>query len=274
MKKNEKPGTVLFRTGDIARILNMSSSGVLFYDRKGVVSAARGENGYRGFDANALSTLGLLRAFERAGFTLEEANTLFQKDASNAKEALIAKRAQLMENIELIDMILGRMDMTGAMDERFEREKARLETSPEFCYAPYWEECFEMDAVTPEERRQMREVDISWLAAMPIVRYCGKIRLEGGVQLSEKGMIVTREMALKRRLALPPLVERIPEQRCLHFFYKGDQQKAIDEAVQALAQEGLCCAGPMLTIIQHIRRMDMTTKMRFNEYWIPVKEIC
>lgn len=244
MKKNEKPGTVLFRTGDIARILNMSSSGVLFYDRKGVVSAARGENGYRGFDANALSTLGLLRAFERAGFTLEEANTLFQKDASDAKEALIAKRAQLMENIELIDMILGRMDMTGAMDERFEREKARLETSPEFCYAPYWEECFEMDAVTPEERRQMREVDISWLAAMPIVRYCGKIRLEGGVQLSEKGMIVTREMALKRRLALPPLVERIPEQRCLHFFIREISRRRLTKRFRRWRRKGCAAQAP------------------------------
>ena len=107
MKKNEKPGTVLFRTGDIARILNMSSSGVLFYDRKGVVSAARGENGYRGFDANALSTLGLLRAFERAGFTLEE----LQRPGTHA-------------HCEVTEELLSLIDVL--VDGRFEEEKKNI----------------------------------------------------------------------------------------------------------------------------------------------------
>lgn len=64
------------RIGDLARRTQLRTSALRYYESIGLLPAAARISGRREYDGNALNTLQLIQAAQRAGFTLAETRSL------------------------------------------------------------------------------------------------------------------------------------------------------------------------------------------------------
>ncbi|MEX0971575.1 MAG: MerR family transcriptional regulator [Paracoccaceae bacterium] len=90
------------RIGELARRLDISTDTIRFYERRGLISAARRANGYRDYSAEAEALLRLIRLAQRLGFTLAEigALTASLQDQSLSRDAVAAILREKLAEIE------------------------------------------------------------------------------------------------------------------------------------------------------------------------------
>lgn len=91
----------------VARLCGLSSKTIRYYESVGLIAApARGENGYRQYDADAVEELQFLARAREVGFDLQECRQLLelQRDSSrqsrHARQLVLEKSEQLQLRIE------------------------------------------------------------------------------------------------------------------------------------------------------------------------------
>jgi len=100
-----------YKIGEVAKMLEMSSEGIRFFERKGLVTGSRSANHYRVYERKDLFTLFQCLRYSQMGFTLEQSKDLFfAKNISNAidmfdrqireKEKAIQRETELLSNIK------------------------------------------------------------------------------------------------------------------------------------------------------------------------------
>ena len=95
------------RSGELARLVGVSTDTLRHYERKGVVTAPRrSRNGYREYPAETLDRVRLVRRALAVGFTLDElARILKERDSGNApcrqvRELAAIKLAEVEERLK------------------------------------------------------------------------------------------------------------------------------------------------------------------------------
>jgi MerR family transcriptional regulator, Zn(II)-responsive regulator of zntA len=126
------------RSGELAKIVGVSTDTLRHYERKGVLEAPRRlANGYRAYSAGALVRVRTVRAALALGFTLDELSPLFRARAGGrppcravrdlAAAKLADAEAQLAELARLVETLRSQL---AAWDERLSAtprgEPARL----------------------------------------------------------------------------------------------------------------------------------------------------
>ena len=262
--------SVAFRTGDVAEMLGISNSGVIFLEKRGIVRSSRDASGYRYFDDDSITQLGMIRGYERAGFELKEAAALIRDDEVTLMHRIDSQYSRIVEKLRILTLLRERISSDRNMHACFDPARAEVCEGMAFYYCPYWENYYDMDKLTPQECRDMRRVDKSWLAAIPDVRYCGRGTLSGDDYVFEKGSIIEKERAHEIGLLLLPCVQSIDLERCLHFCYDGSVDEAIAFAARHASSLGDTLGSTVLSIMQKLS-LAHEPGCGIHEYWIALK---
>lgn len=124
------------KIGELAGRTGLAASRIRFYERIGLLKAVeRQANGYRSYPADAVLTLQLITAGQRAGFSLDELRTLLPNGLAQWEHGIEALQAQLAQSkahlLELVAQIEAKpQDMDCAANARRVLAEMRLDAAP------------------------------------------------------------------------------------------------------------------------------------------------
>lgn len=106
------------KIGDVARALNIPSSTIRYYEKRGLIPPPNRVSGKREFDKSTMATLRFIQLCQTAGFTISEIDDLIRQYSDDASEpgicqpAVVSKREQVQKQIDelkRVDVMLGEM---------------------------------------------------------------------------------------------------------------------------------------------------------------------
>ena len=116
------------RIGDMAQATGLSRDTLRFYEKRGLLRARRGANGYRDYPPEAVDWLRYLRTAQQLGFTLSEIEAdMPLLAAPDAPETAALLRAALANKLADIDARIAGLSQLRAELAR------RLETQMQSC---------------------------------------------------------------------------------------------------------------------------------------------
>lgn len=86
-----------YNISNVAKMLNISNELLRYYERKGLISPIRSENGYRLYEENDVHLLLGIRRFRNAGFSLNEVDTLLHTGGYNEIKEMLAERIKVLD---------------------------------------------------------------------------------------------------------------------------------------------------------------------------------
>ena len=128
------------RIGELAEAVGLSRDTLRYYEKRGLLRARRGGNGYRDYPAEAADWLRYIRTAQALGFTLQEIEAdlplLVAPDGDSAAVAA-ALRSALQAKLDEIDRrIDGLQALRGALVERLGAQMAECPLRPATGPAP------------------------------------------------------------------------------------------------------------------------------------------
>lgn len=204
-----------FRTGDIAELMGATKMGVHYLEKHGYLTADREQNGYRVYSLSTLTRMAAIKSYERMGFPLKESNVMLDMPVSQIHAVLLERKRQIEEQLAMVEWQLANADPEGLVADRITDDNSRIEMSPPMYYCPVWEEIYDMEHLDSRVARRMREIDISWIAAMPYMQFCSRITREDSGIRFEKGNCIWEPYADGVRI--DEYVTRVEPALCLTF---------------------------------------------------------
>ncbi|MFB9158537.1 MerR family transcriptional regulator [Chromobacterium violaceum] len=98
-------GRLIMRIGELAAQTGMTRDAIRFYERIGLITPERGQegrHGYRRYNASAVRRLGLIKQAKTLGFSLGEIQALLDAWANHSFSPA-QKRAVIADKIRVID---------------------------------------------------------------------------------------------------------------------------------------------------------------------------
>jgi MerR family copper efflux transcriptional regulator len=116
------------RIGELAAATGISRDTLRYYEKRGLLAARRGGNGYRDYPAEAADWLRYIRTAQALGFTLQEIEADLPLLAAPAADSAAALRAALREKLAEIER---RIDgLQRLRDELAQRLNAQMADCP------------------------------------------------------------------------------------------------------------------------------------------------
>lgn len=222
-----------YLTGEIAEYFSLSNMGIHYLEKKGIIHSSRKDNGYRVYHADELTKLGEIRAFERMGFSLQEANS-FHYDYSNILEKIKNKEKELKNQLELIHYYESLFcSKVIKIEEKLTKENTCIESLDVVYWCPCWEEQYNLDFISKETLEEMKKIDCSWLSAMPYMRYCSKVEFDDTSLKAIRGNSIDEQYAKKENVVITSLVEKYSFPKALTFVCEMDTYETILNKVKA-----------------------------------------
>ena len=105
-----------YRISELAKAVGISRSTLLYYEKKGLISGKRGDNGYRYYSDSHLQRLFLLKQLQAGGLTLNECQTFLdakidQQKLSERLEVLDQEIQKKQQARQLLAALLGQTSM-------------------------------------------------------------------------------------------------------------------------------------------------------------------
>lgn len=128
---HSKPQKPFLRSGELARLVGVSTDTLRHYERIGLLTPSRASNGYRQFSAAALHRVRLVRRAIAMGFRLQELARLLQArdrggiPCQEVHALVAAKREALDAKIQEL------MELRDSLQAMLEEWDARLAETPE-----------------------------------------------------------------------------------------------------------------------------------------------
>lgn len=278
MQKNisEETDMKRYTINKISRYLGISGEMLRHYERLGIISPQRMENGYRTYTALDVSIIMRMQFFHSCGFALRDCGDLINRyelqdladTLENARENMrrIAQRAALIS--EEYDRIVGRIQDMERLLGRY-----AFETCPAFAFLPYRisDELLESADIA----RQLPK----WLEAMPCVGAGPYFSIDEVCSHSRRytfGLLTQERYMEAFNLSADPPVIRIPEQYCLTTIVMIPGHQPMDaEAVGPLLayaeQNGYAPAGDIFGRSLTCTRAADDCR-RYHQFWLPVTQ--
>ena len=215
-----------YRTGDIAELMGITNMGVIYLEKRGILHSDRQENGYRTFELDEVTKLGIIRSYEKLGFSLEEALTIITLPEGEVKAILERRKKELRAQMDMLQF-MEEFSCAEIVGEReLSRENTQFVISPAMYYFPVWEDLFAAGSLNREQERQLRKTDVSWISAMPYMRYCSKFSQIDGQWEGVRGNCIQVEHAQDHEVFLNEWVELVPPRYCLRYYDETEDLKA------------------------------------------------
>jgi DNA-binding transcriptional MerR regulator len=131
------------KINEVEQLLNITKPNIRFYEKKGLLSPARNENGYREYSGEDIETLKKIILFRKMGISIEDIKALLdgEKKLSEVVNQNVAHIEEQMKELQGALCISRRMQKDRTLDETFS-----LDT--------YW------NAMVEEERQGLQFFDI------------------------------------------------------------------------------------------------------------------
>ncbi|WP_037601566.1 MerR family transcriptional regulator [Streptacidiphilus rugosus] len=130
------------RIGELARRVGTTTRTLRYYETRGLLSARRGENGYRSYDEDDVRLLRQIRLLQDFGFELEETRPFVDclraghPHGDSCPASLDVYRRKLAELDACIDRLREVRDQVGAQLARAELARAELRAEARTGSAP------------------------------------------------------------------------------------------------------------------------------------------
>jgi DNA-binding transcriptional MerR regulator len=105
-----------YRIGDVVRRTGLTERAIRFYEKNGLLRAARTAAGQRVYGEDTLRTLAIVRVLKRAGFSLSEIRKLMQASmpvrsiVAAQMESLKSAEASIQQSIRLLSALQGELE--------------------------------------------------------------------------------------------------------------------------------------------------------------------
>lgn len=108
------------RAGEVAQAAGVNRQTLRYYERRGLLPAPdRSPGGHRLYDEQAVTTLRVIKAAQRLGFTLEEVADLIEAGRRHGRDTgLQVRAAEKLAEVEqrIADLVLIRENLRAALD--------------------------------------------------------------------------------------------------------------------------------------------------------------
>lgn len=114
-----------YNISNVAKMLNISNELLRHYERKGLISPIRSQNGYRFYEENDIHLLLGIRRFRNAGFSLNEVDTLLHTGDYDDIKEMLSKRIkdldyEIMQKKAVLDSMVKIMDDLNTLKENID----------------------------------------------------------------------------------------------------------------------------------------------------------
>lgn len=117
--------------GELAEATGLSRDTLRYYEKRGLLQARRGSNGYRDYPAEAADWLRYIRMAQALGFTLQEIEADLPLLAASDADSAAALRAVLQAKLAEIDRrIDGLQTLRGELARRITAQMAECPLRP------------------------------------------------------------------------------------------------------------------------------------------------
>lgn len=233
---------------DVAKLLGMTTEGVRFFERQGIVTPHRDvENNYRFYDRVQLIDLEQIQKYQKFGFTLKESEDLLRSsEKDEISDALAAQKKKLIEEQKDVQRKTLATDEMIKSIEYLKKSDLRTETVeiPDLSFLP-----LEGDLAPGKEEAIKAEKSWNCIESAKLSRV---VMHSDGSPCNEKGLLISK--VLQNRYHFPdyPYVVHLPK----HFSYKITINRAIfDDSIypqlySQIKDAGYVPCGEMISEIQ------------------------
>ncbi len=267
-----------YKIGDVARILGVSPDILRYYEKKGVVTPAKGEsNDYRYYDAWDINFLMDCLWFKNFGFSIEQIADIVHIPSIAELDGILAdKEAALRDTITRATLQLRRMEEHRQDLERIDRllYHCEISNSPEFVRFI---------------NRVGNEYDIGgglkglarqWLKALPFNHRYFEMNADAPLPGSEEsyrwGFSLTREYVDALQFEVIPPMAVIPSRKSIHTIFKnsggrgGFAPSLLQYALNFADERDIRIFGPICGVLL-ASVMENGVLTGYFEAWLPIE---
>jgi DNA-binding transcriptional MerR regulator len=118
----------MFTIGELARLTEVASSTIRYYEREGLLSpAARSDGNFRLYDQAEVARLRFIRAAQDLGFTLKDVRKILNLPVTD-HQTCACVQTMIQERLDNLEILLGELEHTR---ESLRRHLTRCQNTPE-----------------------------------------------------------------------------------------------------------------------------------------------
>lgn len=227
---------VEYSTKDIADIMDMTPMGIIYLEKQGAISPKRKENGYRSYQGDDITVLGMVRLYERIGFSLKESLELKEMNRLDALSILEKKREEIAKQLEMIDYHINQLSIKTPIGYY------EIIENINFLWFPVWEDF--IDEIDKKDIKMLKETDIAWLKKMPYMSYCGKYDIKNNTY--SKGNMIFKDHA--KDIVTNKYVETIHLEKCIKLMYRFKNMDTLKKELDNFCEAENINKGNMIYI--------------------------
>ena len=269
---------MIYKIGDVARILGVSPDILRYYEKKGVVTPMKGENNdYRYYDAWDINFLMDCLWFKNFGFSIDQIADIVRIPSIDALDGrLSAREDELRETIRQTQLRLKRLEehrqALGRIDALLYR--CEISESPEFVrFINRVGNAYDIGGGLKGLARQ-------WLKALPFNNRYFEMNADAPLPGSEEnyrwGFSLTREYVDALNFGIIPPMALIPSRKSIHTIFKNSGGRGcfapslLQYAVNYAEERNIRIFGPICGILlASVMENDVLTG--YFEAWLPIE---
>lgn len=268
---------MMYKIGDVAKILGISPDLLRYYEKKGVVMPMKGKhNDYRYYDFWDINFLLDCLWFKNFGFSIDQISDMVKIPSTEDLDELFDKKeAELHDTIARCELLLRR-----SKEYREDLQKAhQLLGVCEIVDSPDYVRYLNRYTDTYRNSPALQKLSHDWLALMPCTHRCFEIAQEDLLDEGGKdyawGLSLGLEYVELLKVSTDPPVVHIPSHKSLHSVFKNVGKgnfspQLIRYMVEYCEANGLTICGPARgNLLCSVDEGDGLTG--YFEVWIPIE---
>ena len=265
-----------YKIGDVAKILGISPDLLRYYQKKGVVTPATGENNnYRYYDAWDINFLIDCLWFKNYGFGIEQTAKLVSASSYDDVLADMRQRCgEIRDDIRRQTMLLERSEQYFSAMDRVRTMLGRCD----LVYSPEFYRYLNRFNADYENIAELQDLSYQWLQYMPFVNRSFEIEradLENGTDNYAWGYSMGIDFVEKLRVPLDPPVKHLCSEPSVHavFASAGKDEfspRRLGFVMDYIRESGLSLAGDARgNLVCSVMENEQLTG--YFEVWVPVE---
>lgn len=267
---------MLYKIGEVAKLLGISSETVRYYEREGVIQSQviDQDSGYRYYEALDINALMRVRMYRNCGFTLREAkellnNCTLDEIADRLKNKMTDIQAAVDWNKKLLDSTGRMVEINHSAEEML--WACRIENNPAL-----YRFCYQIKDILIDDLSIKKRV-YEWTEKMPVVMpapFFAKEDILAGNENFAFGLCVMEEDAAYLHIdPSTPGIEYVPSRPCVYTMISASEGKLLhsgmfQHVLQYMRENDLELDGDAVgRTVSTIHRS--TTQERIHQVWIP-----
>lgn len=268
---------MLYKIGDIAKMLGLTPEGLRFYEECGIVTPKKiTGSSYRYYDTWDLHLLVSARSYRSLGFSLQEiADIINSNQPLDISAMLNAREKELEESLLLSLNLLKRSTQLRTLFQEYQSMdyRYRIENSPGFYFVNIQDEYSLKNSLTS------LSLSYEWITKIPFVFSCiflAKDELEKGGDKFQVGLGIDEKFAQFLKVKEDDKVNYFPPRRSVYTTLPASSELIfssanLSEALSYIHTHRLKLAGDVFLMVFNIHQEKETRKCA-HCVWLPIED--